>query len=168
MSRASQKRPIISLAQSCRYSSLSRESKSIGDEFATKTNGGQIPRRGLLFKAIPSGLMENTLSYSAAMLACLCFVSCGAVQTVKETTANAGQKVAQFSLADIGPAKVGVVEVREKDLQELPTGSERILALENKKKRSFWFFGGPVDFKEPTLPDVGSEVDGSLLPPRIE
>ncbi len=114
MSRASQKRPIISLAQSCRYSSLSRESKSIGDEFATKTNGGQIPRRGLLFKAIPSGLMENTLSYSAAMLACLCFVSCGAVQTVKETTANAGQKVAQFSLADIGPAKVGVVEVREK------------------------------------------------------
>lgn len=112
--------------------------------------------------------MKIPISPSATSLVCLCLVSCGAVQTIKKTTASAGQKVSQFSLADLRPARVGVVEVREKDLQELPTGRERILALENKQKRSFWFFGGPVDFEEPTLPDVGAEVDGSLLPPRIE
>lgn len=59
-----------------------------------------------------------------------------------------------------------VVEVREKDLKEMPTGHE--LALSHEKRRSgFWIFGGPVDFEEPTLPEPGSAPDGSLLPPRM-
>ncbi len=59
-----------------------------------------------------------------------------------------------------------VVEVREKDLKEMPTGQE--LAKVHQKRRSgFWIFGGPIDFEEPTLPEPGSELDGSLLPPRM-
>ena len=72
------------------------------------------------------------------------------------------------SLAGLLPGpRVKVVEVREKDLKKLATGHERALAFENNRKGGFWFFNGPVDFKEPTLPDPGSEMDGSVLPPRI-
>lgn len=72
------------------------------------------------------------------------------------------------SLAGLLPGpRVKVVEVREKDLKKLPSGHERALAFENGRKGGFWFFNGPVDFKEPTLPDPGSEMDGSLLPPRV-
>jgi len=62
---------------------------------------------------------------------------------------------------------VAVVKVRAKDLKPLPTGHERALAYANERKQGFWFFGGPVDFKEPTLPEAGGDPDGSLLPPRI-
>ena len=73
-----------------------------------------------------------------------------------------------FSLSSLLPGpRVQVVKVREKDLKEQPTGHERALAFENQRKRGFWFFGGPVDFKEPTLPEPGNAMDGSLLPPRI-
>lgn len=59
-----------------------------------------------------------------------------------------------------------VVEVREQDLQEMPTGHD--LAQAHEKRRSgFWIFGGPIDFVEPTLPEAGAELDGSLLPPRM-
>ena len=72
------------------------------------------------------------------------------------------------SLAGLLPGpRVKVVEVREKDLKKLPSGHERALAFESGRKGGFWFFNGPVDFKEPTLPDPGSEMDGSLLPPRV-
>ena len=77
-------------------------------------------------------------------------------------------KLSGFSLGDLLPGPgVKVVQVRKKDLKELPTGRERALAFENNRKQGFWFFGGPVDFKEPTLPEPGSELDGSLLPPRV-
>jgi hypothetical protein len=77
-------------------------------------------------------------------------------------------KLPDFSLASLLPgSRVKVVQVRIKDLKKLPTGRERALAFENERKRGFWFFGGPVDFKEPTLPEPGSQLDGSLLPPRI-
>ena len=77
-------------------------------------------------------------------------------------------KLSGFSLTSLLPGPgVKVVQVRKKDLKELPTGRERALAFENQRKQGFWFFGGPVDFKEPTLPPPGSELDGSLLPPRI-
>ncbi len=77
-------------------------------------------------------------------------------------------KLPDFSLASLLPgSRVKVVEVREKDLKILPTGHERALAYASKHKRGFWIFGGPVDFKEPTLPEPGSEMDGSLLPPRL-
>lgn len=84
---------------------------------------------------------------------------------VQRTSKATTTKVAQ--LAEIvHPPGVKVVEVREKDLKPLPSGHERALAFQNTRKRSFWFFGGPVDFKEPILPEAGGEMDGSLLPPR--
>lgn len=83
-----------------------------------------------------------------------------------QTTKHA--KFPFFSLPSLLPGpRVQVVKVREKDLKDLPSGHERALAFENQRKRGFWFFGGPVDFKEPTLPEPGSVMDGSLLPPRI-
>lgn len=96
-------------------------------------------------------------------------VSKGSVAFVKKTTTATTTKVAQLStmaVEKISPPSVKVVEVREKDLKKLPTGQERALAYQNTRKRSFWFFGGPVDFKEPSLPEPGGEMDGSLLPPK--
>lgn len=88
---------------------------------------------------------------------------------IKKTSTGAVAKVSSItenSLAGILPARVKVVEVREKELKKLPTGQERALAFEKSRRRSFWGFGGPVDFQEPTLPQAGSEMDGSLLPPK--
>ncbi len=76
-------------------------------------------------------------------------------------------KVSDLPLAHLLPGqRIKVVEVREKDLKELPTGHE-LAQAHQKSKRGFWVFGGPVDFKEPSLPEPGSEMDGSLLPPRM-
>lgn len=73
-----------------------------------------------------------------------------------------------MSLANLMPGKrIKVVEVREKDLQDMPTGTELAKAYQKERRGGFWIFGGPVDFKEPTLPEPGSELDGSLLPPRM-
>lgn len=88
---------------------------------------------------------------------------------IKKTSVGTVAKVSSVtedSLASILPARVKVVEVREKELKKLPTGQERALAFEKSRKRGFWGFGGPVDFQEPSLPQVGSEMDGSLLPPK--
>lgn len=93
----------------------------------------------------------------------------GSLAFVQKTTAATTSKVSQLStmaIDKIHPPSVKVVEVREKDLKKLPTGQERALAYENTRKRGFWFFGGPVDFKEPSLPEAGGEMDGSLLPPK--
>lgn len=103
-------------------------------------------------------------------------ISCGTISKastnslafVKSTSAATTSKMAQLStmaIEKIRPPSVKVVEVREKDLKKLPTGQERALAYENTRKR-FWFFNGPVDFAEPTLPQPGGEMDGSLLPPK--
>lgn len=100
----------------------------------------------------------------------LALVSCGTVDAVRKTSAATTAKVSElskFSLADLRPARVKVVEVREKDLKALPTGEEQAVAFESKRKRSFWSFMGPVDFVEPVLPEGGAvEMDGSLLPPK--
>lgn len=104
-------------------------------------------------------------------------MSCAAV---KSTTASATQKLSSLaklpempSLVDTPIARLlpagglKVVEVREKDLKDLPSGHERAIAYRNLRKRGFWIFSGPVDFEEPTLPEDGSGIDGSLLPPRM-
>jgi hypothetical protein len=78
-------------------------------------------------------------------------------------------KFADMDLPDFIPGRgVKVVDVREKDLRELPSGQERALAYKKERRRGFWIFGGPVDFKEPNLPEPGTGMDGSLLPPRDE
>jgi hypothetical protein len=104
-------------------------------------------------------------------------VSCAAV---KNTTASATEKLSSMaklpempSLVDTPIARLlpagglKVVEVREKDLKDLPSGHERAIAYRNERKKGFWIFGGPVDFEEPVLPEDDSGIDGSLLPPRM-
>lgn len=72
-------------------------------------------------------------------------------------------KVRQFSITDLTPSKVDVVEVREKDLKPLPTGEERALAYQRSNRRfAGWF--GPSNFVEPDLPSDGAAMEGSLLP----
>lgn len=100
--------------------------------------------------------------------------SCGAAGKIGESSAGFAAattsklvKLTEMASHRIRPAGVGVVEVREKDLKEMPTGHDRALAFENTRKRSFWSsFSGPVDFMEPMLPEASEEMDGSLLPPR--
>lgn len=111
-------------------------------------------------------------------IVCSCgLVSCASITSVgkssfafvKKTTTATTTKVSQLStmaVEKINPPSVKVVEVREKDLKPLQSGPERALAYENTRKRSFWLFGGPVDFREPTLPEPGGDMDGSLLPPK--
>jgi hypothetical protein len=127
----------------------------------------------------------NLVLIIPASAAAIGLVSCSAVskvgqnsmalvrQTGRVTTSKVGQLTAAVT-DKISPAGVKVVEVREKDLKKMQTGEERALAFEANRnrhvaqnKRSFWFFNGPVDFKEPTLPSSEGEMDGSLLPPKI-
>ena len=119
--------------------------------------------------------MKTAFQLAGAVLAPVMLVSCAAVkntaEAVKEHTSDTASKLAgnlvETPIARLMPAGgLKVVEVREKDLKELPSGHERALAYRNEKRRGFWIFGGPVDFQEPALPDPGSEMDGSLLPPK--
>ncbi len=94
----------------------------------------------------------------------LALASCGA----GDATANLGERVRYFSLNDLRPAKVQVVDVREQDLKEMPLGGERALAYEKSAARTarHWIFSGPVNFQEPVLPEAGTDVADSLLPPK--
>jgi hypothetical protein len=121
-----------------------------------------------------------------AAISSLTLVSCGTLKQVGQSSMAAVKKTGSatasmmkaiptpkmpkmpdMGLANLLPgSRIKVVDVREKDLEEFKTGKE--LAQAYKRERSgFWIFGGPVDFKEPTLPEAGSELDGSLLPPRM-
>lgn len=91
------------------------------------------------------------------------FASCS-MDAVKSTASSTTNSIKHFSLSDLRPNKVDVVEVREKDLRDLPLGKERALAFEQKQKRTFWSY---IKFQEPDLPVFGPEdFDGSLLPPK--
>ncbi|WP_411827997.1 hypothetical protein [Luteolibacter sp. AS25] len=105
-------------------------------------------------------------SLSPALLA-LALSSCGAVSAVKSTASNATKAVTDFSITDLTSSGVDVVEVREKDLKEMPLGKDRAIAFEKERKRSFWSFALPSDFEEPVLPEfTDGDMDGSLLPPK--
>ncbi len=102
----------------------------------------------------------------------LTFASCGTMKVVtaaKEKTVSGVSNLAKVSMNTIRPQRVAVVEVREKDLKELPTGEERALAYQGaqrQKKRGFLgLFNGPMDFKEPVLPVPGGENFEGVLPP---
>ncbi|MBM3862831.1 MAG: hypothetical protein FJ385_02600 [Verrucomicrobia bacterium] len=64
-----------------------------------------------------------------------------------------------------GGNRVPVVEVREKDLKELPSGSDLAKLQERRRYGSFWMFGGPADFRESELPPPGTMIEDGLLPP---
>ena len=117
--------------------------------------------------------MSRTFLFSP-MVASLGLVSCATVSKVgqnsmafvKNTTTRVST-LSELAVNTIHPPAVKIVKVRENELKKLPTGQERALAFENTRKRGFFsFFSGPVDFKEPTLPAPGGEMDGSLLPPK--
>jgi len=113
-------------------------------------------------------LPVSALMFASTSCSSMSKFGASSVALVKNTTSATTSKVSELSamaLNKINPPGVKVVEVREKDLKKLLTGKERALAYQNTRKRSFWFFDGPVDFQEPTLPEPGGELDGSLLPP---
>lgn len=112
------------------------------------------------------------MKYLCCAAAALSFVSCAQVNHIKTATVGGFSKVSEVSkdsIAKLMPARIPVVEVREKDLKPLPTGQEQAIAFEKSRRNRFWnMFSGPVDFEEPALPaDVGS-LDGDLLPPKAE
>lgn len=115
--------------------------------------------------------------------------SCSMVRSLKESATNGVSKLTDFALADHTPVHVKsgghccgfglevdltelkgsrakVVTVRAKDLKEMPTGHDRALAYQQTRHGFFGLFGGPVDFKEPKLPNSGAAPDGTLLPPK--
>jgi hypothetical protein len=97
--------------------------------------------------------------------------SCARLTAWRDAAGSKVSELSRQSLAAIDrlrPARVPVVEVRKKDLKEMPLGHERALAYTEKQRNSWWFFSGPVDFKEPVLPDAATESTGSLLPPKDE
>ena len=73
-----------------------------------------------------------------------------------------------FSLTGLFPAAaaVAIVKVGEGELKELPLGHERALVYESQRKSGLLVLGGGGDFEQPKLPEPGSEMDGSLLPPK--
>jgi hypothetical protein len=109
-------------------------------------------------------LLPLSLAAAGACLMCNC-------STLKSTAAKVGA-LSRQSVAKVGDLlpsrRPPVVEVREKDLKDLPLGHERALAYQEKKRAGWWFFSGPVDFKEPDLPDTAAEMTGTLLPPKGE
>lgn len=75
-------------------------------------------------------------------------------------------KVAEVTTSPFKPG-LPVVEAREADLKEMPSGHDRAIAYqaEQRRRRGWWIFGGAVDFEEPTLPDDPMNAEAGLLPP---
>lgn len=78
-------------------------------------------------------------------------------------------KVAEVASSPFRPG-VPVVEAREDALKDLPSGEEKALAFqaEQRRRKSFWIFGDPIDFEEPSLPEDGGATTAGLLPPKVE
>lgn len=107
-----------------------------------------------------------------ACASAILFVSCAALKDEDGGSGLASHdnfpKLTDTPLARLLPAGgLKIVEAREEDLQEMPSGHDRALAYRKERRSGFWFFGGPIHFEEPALPDIGGELDGSLLPPRL-
>lgn len=97
----------------------------------------------------------------------------GSVSSVGSGLSRAGKSVGAGFGAMAGVASspfrpgLPVVDAREEDLKELPSGHDQALAFqkEQQHKRGWWIFGGAVDFEEPSLPDSTIGLDAGLLPP---
>ncbi len=119
-----------------------------------------------------SFMISKPMKAALVCSASIALISCASMRDAGSSSVNmvknTASAISSFSFANLipGHSDVKIVKVREKDLKELPTGKERALAYENEHKGGFWIFGGPVDFKEPNLPQSATELDGSLLPPR--
>jgi len=113
---------------------------------------------------------QAVLAVAGAMLMGACATGGGEAVERADGETGAMRKAAElagkarnFSLAELRPAKVDVVEVREEDLRKLPTGEERATAYLRSPGRFAGFFGR-VDFQEPDLPEGGLPMNGLLLP----
>lgn len=63
------------------------------------------------------------------------------------------------------PSRIPIAQVREADLQKMPTGADRALAWDRHLNRKRYVFV-PSNYKPPTLPDSRSlPMDGGILPP---
>lgn len=88
--------------------------------------------------------------------------ACGTMAKVKDTTVAGVNQLADYARAPFGPA-VPVVEPREGDWRELPSGRERAEAYLEQRR----FFAQLADFQEPELPDPTEDPATSLLlPPK--
>ena len=90
------------------------------------------------------------------------------VQNAKQATNAQVSKLSSFSLSNLLPSHIPVVEAREEDLVDLPSGKERALAFEEEKKQRDWVLAGPINFKEPDLPEGDPFMNGGLLPMKPE
>ena len=79
---------------------------------------------------------------------------------------GAAKPLPGFSLTGLPSAAVAIVKVGEGELKELPLGHEQALAYESQRKSGLLALGGGGNFEQPKLPESGSEMDGSLLPPK--
>jgi len=128
--------------------------------------------------------MSSIPTLALFALGSLMLSSCGTMDTIKTGTLSSVSKVGSgFSkvgqsvgdgfgkVAEVttSPFKPGlpVVEAREQDLKELPTGHDQAIAYqaEQRRRRGWWIFGGGVDFEEPSLPDDPMNAEAGLLPP---
>jgi hypothetical protein len=99
---------------------------------------------------------------TGAVLFAAMLTSCS-VDHATDAANDLAVKARQFSLADLRPSKIDIVEVRESELRALPSGEERKMAYLRSPGRFGRFFG-PVEFIEPDLPEGGFAADGMLLP----
>jgi len=123
----------------------------------------------------------NPLKYLplAAVAGALLLSSCSTLTKVADKAVKAKEAVGETAgeltsdfeapkFAGLFKRRAYVVDVREKDLKDMPLGEERALAYQ-RSRRSFWdIFRGPVNFEEPDLPDESDLISGSLLPPKAE
>ena len=78
-------------------------------------------------------------------------------------TASLAAQAGRLLPGDLRPAKVAVVDVREEDLEALPSGEERALAFQ-RSGRGWSRPTAPLDLPEPDLPEDATLLNGSLLP----
>jgi hypothetical protein len=119
---------------------------------------------------------QALLFITTALALCLGACTTRPTSTASAATSKPGitSKLKKISVAKLpkfrmpgsffGP-DVKVVEPRVRDLKNLPSGSELAEAHRKKQRGFFWIVGGPVDFKEPELPDPGIDTGEGLLPP---
>jgi hypothetical protein len=133
----------------------------------TPTFSGKLTSRSKARDA----MMKSFPTLIACPALALGLASCGTMDLARKTGEATSEKLgelAKFSVSDLLPPKVKVVEVREKDLKNLPLGEDRALAYADAKRRSLWATNVPATFNLPPLPEGGVEMDGSLLPPKPE
>jgi len=114
----------------------------------------------------PQPAMKYHPIFLVGAFALLALPSCSMVKELRQTASNG---VYDSAIGGLLPSRVKVVSVRASDLKDMPLGHDRAMAFQQTQTHRGGFFGlfsGPVDFKEPKLPNAGAALDGTLLPPK--